>query len=735
MKSIVKRISHLFESIVLAAIVLAGSLSIPMTVTAIAPDVCTAQLDVVLVFDRSASMAYGTSTPPMQPLTDAQDATVAFIDILDDTDDKVGLVDFADGATTTNSLTFGHTSVSTNVGLDWLGGWTNTGEGIKFAHEELSDNGRDGVKKVIVLLSDGNPTKPTNESVAEAYAYEKATEAKADGIMIYTIGFGDDVNQAIMETIASDPSNYYYAPTSGELEDAYMELASDVCEPDIVTLTASKIVCEDESLLPNWSGESVNITADTATGYVDEIEGCSLESGWSFQWGDQNVSDPGGDYYGEVVGDGWTTFGPTDVDGVVSTEIDISGMTQIRVREVLQSGYIPFTHPEESDVTAEMWCSDDVLNYDNFDFIREFTDGGEYYCVAFNALEDANNPPVITVDPASITIFVGDSSFNPYDGHATANDAEDGDITADLVASSSVNTATSGIYYVEYDVVDSDGEAADTQTLEVNVVSEPPYGAYCGDGIVNQSWEQCDSTEGCSVQCQTGTPVCSEDVFVKAVITETQNVQENADMTEDIFLGTSTLPIPSGAWFPVYYNGSYVNDDSIEGYEDVPGIALQRDNGSITTRHYGSHPGDGTQEHVEGYLEFYNAGDLAISNDESDNGQNRMEGSDWNTTIPNVSTTITAGRDYAWTSATTSSFWMTVTVADDSYFTTYGLPLECEDVNQPPFADAGLDQTVLVGSSVAFDGTGSYDTDGTIVSYDWDFDNTNTGSGATTTST
>ncbi|MCK5026874.1 MAG: VWA domain-containing protein, partial [Candidatus Pacebacteria bacterium] len=720
MKSIVKRISNLFGSIVLVAMVLAGGLSVPMTAAA-GPAMCPATLDIALVFDRSASMGYD-NPDPIQPLTDAQDATVAFIDMLDG-DDKVALVDFAEGAIITNPLTFDHAAVKASVELDELKKWTNTGAGIDAGHEELTGpNGRGGVKKVIILLSDGNPTKPSNESYAATYALGKADDAKADGIVIYTIGVGSSTSATstlFMQGVASEDSNYYYAPTLEELEDAYEEIASEVCEPDTVTLIASKVVCENESLLPDLSGQSVNITDSTANDYVAAIQGCSLESGWSFQWGDQNVSDPGGDHYGEANVSGWTTFGLTNVDGVVSTEIDISGMTQIRVREVLQSGYIPFTYPPTDDAeSAEFYCSGDVLHYDNFDFVTNLTADETYYCVAFNAPEatyecsdgidndgdgltdypndlgcdcfdddDENDRPVITVDPTSITLTVGDS-FDPYNGHATADDAEDGDITGSLTASSSVDTATVGTYYVDYDVVDSDGAAADTKTLTVNVVSEPPhYGPYCGDGIVQpELMEQCDTGHlvggdpivGCSVQCQImGAPVCSEDVFARAVVTDVQNFQEDADMTEDIFLGTSTLPIPSWAWFPVYYDGSYINDDSIEGYEDVPGLAVQRDNGSITVRHYGSHPSpsDGTKEHVEGYLEFYNAGVLGIENDDA-SGNNQME--NWGPDMV-AEKSLSAGKDAAWSATTTSNFWMTVTIADDSYFTTYALPPECED--------------------------------------------------------
>jgi len=45
--------------------------------------------------------------------------------------------------------------------------------------------------------------------------------------------------------------------------------------------------------------------------------------------------------------------------------------------------------------------------------------------------------------------------------------------------------------------------------------------------------------------------------------------------------------------------------------------------------------------------------------------------------------------------------------------------------NQPPVAVAGADQIVNEGDSVKFDGSASYDPDGTIESYEWDFDSSN----------
>jgi len=58
-------------------------------------------------------------------------------------------------------------------------------------------------------------------------------------------------------------------------------------------------------------------------------------------------------------------------------------------------------------------------------------------------------------------------------------------------------------------------------------------------------------------------------------------------------------------------------------------------------------------------------------------------------------------------------------------------------LNQPPVADAGPDQEIILGETVEFDGSGSSDPDGdeTIVSYDWDFGDETAGSGETTTHT
>jgi hypothetical protein len=71
---------------------------------------------------------------------------------------------------------------------------------------------------------------------------------------------------------------------------------------------------------------------------------------------------------------------------------------------------------------------------------------------------------------------------------------------------------------------------------------------------------------------------------------------------------------------------------------------------------------------------------------------------------------------------TTLTFQLTVTDSDQgaSSSSTVNVSVQKNNVNQPPIANAGPDQTVNQMSFVSLDGTGSYDPNGgTIVAYSW----------------
>jgi|GEM_PF-5913502 len=188
-------------------------------------------------------------------------------------------------------------------------------------------------------------------------------------------------------------------------------------EVNPITIKAYKVVCPKEADLPNWSGNRP-ITPEKINQFLSSHPQCSLSSDWKFQWGfadksgQQGVDKLIGTHIGEADGipsscssncgpntktgnnyEDWKTFGPTGNDGIAEAQIgDLQGAPGVWVREVLKENYIPFTYPPQdspgSDVSAEMFCHNDVGKYDNFDLVGSPQYGGTYYCVSFNALKN-----------------------------------------------------------------------------------------------------------------------------------------------------------------------------------------------------------------------------------------------------------------------------------------------------------------------------------------------------------
>ena len=155
------------------------------------------------------------------------------------------------------------------------------------------------------------------------------------------------------------------------------------------TIHATKIVCPTEDLLPNWGDNDpeFNITSNTATRFLNANTSCHEEV-WTFEWAPSATSNPGDN--NETGGGDWTSF---------SGGTSIPAGSRIWVREQIDSDYIPFSGDVSSDggwddVSAELYCSTDVLNYDNYDWIDPVVAGETYNCVAFNVLTDEPNVPI-----------------------------------------------------------------------------------------------------------------------------------------------------------------------------------------------------------------------------------------------------------------------------------------------------------------------------------------------------
>jgi len=158
-----------------------------------------------------------------------------------------------------------------------------------------------------------------------------------------------------------------------------------------VTIKGYKVICENESDLPNWGNHGSTIDADTAQDYVDSHSSCSLSEDWDFQYGPSGAGSFGSFQTDtNSLAGSWNTFNVSS-DAIINDLSNFGG--RIEVREVFPDNtYLPFSN--SGDFSAEFYCSGDTYNYDNWEWINNPQYDQTYYCVAFNTL----NPGHIIVD-------------------------------------------------------------------------------------------------------------------------------------------------------------------------------------------------------------------------------------------------------------------------------------------------------------------------------------------------
>lgn len=157
--------------------------------------------NVVLVLDTSGSM-YG------KPLEETQKASLSFIETVLEEDAEIGIVTYNNFADCVSDFSDNKSSLESAVTSIESDGRTNIEAGLSAAFSML--NNSSAKKKIIVLMSDGQPNEGRTGDALAAYA----DEIKDDGILIYTLGFFENLEedkssaQALMERIASEGCHY-----------------------------------------------------------------------------------------------------------------------------------------------------------------------------------------------------------------------------------------------------------------------------------------------------------------------------------------------------------------------------------------------------------------------------------------------------------------------------------------------------------------------------------------------
>lgn len=260
-----------------------GSLKVTLALSA-APDISSNPTDIVLVLDRSGSMAGS-------PLANMKAGAKTFIDIIDEATDssqdgnigsgsRIGIVSFADTATDNTQLI---TSVATLKGaVDSLAAGGSTNHADAFAKATQLFDPMSTNAKVIVMFTDGKTTAgPPPAPVAAA--------ARASGVIIYCIGLigSDGIDVNVLNDWATDPDASHVAvtPDDADLEELFKDLAANISKTGATNIVIDEVVNPDfviTSIIPPTKGTTMMIDSNTIQWKIDELgvsanEGASLE--------------------------------------------------------------------------------------------------------------------------------------------------------------------------------------------------------------------------------------------------------------------------------------------------------------------------------------------------------------------------------------------------------------------------------------------------------------------------
>lgn len=212
------------------------------------------EIDLGIVVDRSGSMAYaahevaqyppgppsappgwdfGQPAPPASRWQNLLTAANMFLRELEAAaiDSLVTGVSYSDAAQVDTSLTRDHKAVFDGFAAHSRAfpmGGTNIGDGILRALEELSSSrSRSTAVKAIVVMTDGIHN-------IGADPVDAARRAKDQDVIVYTITFSEEADQARMQSVAKIAGGqHFHAETPEELIEAYIDLSRSL--PTLLT--------------------------------------------------------------------------------------------------------------------------------------------------------------------------------------------------------------------------------------------------------------------------------------------------------------------------------------------------------------------------------------------------------------------------------------------------------------------------------------------------------------------
>lgn len=192
--------------------------------------------EVMLTIDASSSMS--SSDPDDLRI----DAGKRFVDAMT-SNVRAGVVKFTNGGTLLQGLTTDRQALHDALDLLDANGSTSLTAGVSTSLTHLDGNARSGAGRFIILLTDG--VGDWDETLED--------DAVASGTVIYTVGLGGDVNDALLQQIATNTGGAYYkADTPEDIDPIFQQILV------LVTAIASSgmhqsLVAGTAFTPPDWS--------------------------------------------------------------------------------------------------------------------------------------------------------------------------------------------------------------------------------------------------------------------------------------------------------------------------------------------------------------------------------------------------------------------------------------------------------------------------------------------------
>ncbi|SNS18453.1 IPT/TIG domain-containing protein [Anaerovirgula multivorans] len=243
--------------------------------------------DVILILDKSGSMkpTYEENNGE-DKMAFAKEAAQGFIDLMDFTKHRVGVVDYSDvNKIGTFPLTTDGSSGKEYIDAIKADGGTATGDAIYAAIDLLKDK-RGEAQPVIVILTDGDATIPRKNSQDKetpyAYAKEAAAVAKEDGIVFYTIALlteGTNPETSgpnnLLKEMATTAQHHHFVLGSVGLAEIYARIVQEIGRASAYNVIVTDTVAPEFEIVPDSYNHNIpkpSVEGNTLTWNFHELK-------------------------------------------------------------------------------------------------------------------------------------------------------------------------------------------------------------------------------------------------------------------------------------------------------------------------------------------------------------------------------------------------------------------------------------------------------------------------------